>query len=123
MTKLAKSISIHPVPKEIVAVARTAMRAGLSETQAVLVARMALEIAHAGDAECAPNIADGIVRQARSEHAAKHPNGKWARLFARHGEAKALFMDGNSKEARDWSEPHAEGTRAYYLEKAAEATS
>jgi hypothetical protein len=42
MTKLAQKISIHPVPKEILAVARTAMRAGLSEEQAILVARITL---------------------------------------------------------------------------------
>jgi len=122
-SKLAQKISIHIAPTEIVAVARAAMRAGLSESQAILVARMALEVARHSDAEYAPNIAAGIVRQARREHAAKHPNGKWARLFARHGEAKALFMDGDSKEARDWSQPHAEGTRAYYLELASQAAS
>lgn len=123
MTTLAQKISIHIAPTEIVAVARAAIRAGLSETQAVLVARMALEVARHSDAEYAPNIASGIVRQARKEHAAKHPDGKWARLFARHGEAKALFMYGDSNEARSWSKPHAEGTRAYYLELAAKAAS
>jgi hypothetical protein len=121
MTTLAQKISIHPVSKEIVAVARAAKRAGISEEQSILVARMALEIAYGGDAEYAPNIAAGIVQQARREHAAKHPNGKWARLFARHGEAKSLFMDANSETARNWHQPHAEGTAAYYLEKAAEA--
>ena len=123
MTTLAQKISIHIAPTNIVTIARAAIRAGLSETQAILIARMALEIQRRSDAEYAPNIASGIVRQARKEHATNHPNGKWARLFIRHGEAKALFMDGDSKEARAWSEPHAEGTRAFYLEKAAEAQS
>jgi hypothetical protein len=123
MNTLAYKISIHKAPTDIVAVARAAKRAGLSETQAVLVARLALIIAQRSDAEDARIVADGIVRQARREHAANHPNGKWARLFARHGEAKAIFMDADSKEARDWSQPHAEGTRAYYLELAAKAAS
>jgi hypothetical protein len=123
MNTLACKISIHKAPTDIVAVARAAKRAGLSETQAVLVARLALIIAQRGDAEDARIVADGIVRQARREHAANHPNGKWARLFARHGEAKGVFMDANGQEARDWSKEHAEGTRAYYLELAAKATS
>jgi hypothetical protein len=126
MTKLANKISIHGsavATKEIVAVARAAIRAGISEHQAILLARAAVIIAQRSDAEDLRIVADGIVRQARREHAANHPNGKWARLFARHGEASGIFMDANSKEARAWSEPHAEGTRAYYLELAAEAAS
>lgn len=118
-----REISIHPVSKEILAVARAAIRAGLSESQAAMVARIALDVSRKSDAEDVRIMADGIIRQARREHAALHPNGKWARLFARHGEAHAVFMDANSKEARDWSQPHAEGTRAYYLELAAKAAS
>lgn len=123
MAKLANKISIHPVSKDIVAVARAAIRAGLSEHQAALVARIALIVSQRSDAEDTRIVTDGIVRQARKEHAANHPNGKWARLFARYGEATAIFMDANSDIARAWSQPHAEGTKAYYLEKAAEATS
>jgi hypothetical protein len=123
MSTLAQKISCHPISKEILAVARAAKRAGLSETQAVLVARTALIISQGSDAEDTRYTADGIIRQARKEHAAKHPNGKWARLFVRHGEAASIFMDANSDVARAWSQPHAEGTRAYYLELAAKATS
>jgi hypothetical protein len=123
MSKLANKISIHTVPADIVAVARAAMRAGLSEYQAVLVARLALVVAQRSDAEDARVVTGGIVRQARREHAANNPNGKWARLFARHGEAAAIFMDANSDVARAWSQPHAEGTRAYYLELAEKAAS
>lgn len=120
---LAQKISIHPVPKEVLAVARAAIRAGLSENQAAMVGRIALIVAQRSDAEDVRFASDGIIRQARKEHAANHPNGKWARLFARYGEAVAIFMDANSKEARAWSDPHAEGTRAYYLELAAKAAS
>jgi hypothetical protein len=123
MTTLAYKISIHKAPSDIVAVARAAIRAGLSEEQAVLVARTALIVSQGGDAEDTRYTADGIIRQARKEHAAKYPNGKWARLFARHGEAASIFMDANSDVARAWSQPHAEGTRAYYLELAAKAVS
>lgn len=121
--KLANKISIHTASADIVAVARAAIRSGLSEHQAIMVARIALVIAQGSDAEDTRYVAGGIIRQARREHAANYPNGKWARLFARHGEAAAIFMDANSKVARDWAEPHAEGTRAYYLEQAAKATS
>jgi hypothetical protein len=123
MTTLAQKISCHPISKEILAVARAAKRAGLSETQAILVARTALIISQGSDAEDTRYTADGIIRQARKEHAAKYPNGKWARLFARHGIAAAIFMDANSDVARAWSQPHAEGTKAYYLELAVKAPS
>jgi hypothetical protein len=123
MSTLAQKISCHPISKEILAVARAAKRAGLSETQAVLVARTALIISQGSDAEDTRHTADGIIRQARREHAKNHTNGKWARLFARHGEAASIFLDADSTVARAWSQPHAEGTRAYYLELAAKAAS
>jgi len=123
MTTLAYKISIHKAPSDIVAIARASLRAGLSESQAILIARAALIVAQRSDAEDVRTVADGICRQARREHAANHPNGKWARLFARHGEAASIFMDANSDVARAWSQPHAEGTKAYYLELAEKVAS
>jgi hypothetical protein len=103
MTTLAYRISMHKAPAEIVAVARAAQRAGISVEQSVLLARIALIISQRGDCQDVRGVVNGIERQARTEHAANHPNGKWATLIRRY--TNWAYMDGDSKLARAWSTP------------------
>lgn len=92
MNTLKYKINIHGAKPEICALARAAMKAGLSEPMAILLARMA-ERHDSGTGEDTSRIAAGYIRQMRAEHAAKHPNGKWAILQRRYG---LRAMDGRA---------------------------
>lgn len=103
-TKLAAKISMHGVEPEICAIARAAVKAGLSDSQSVLLARIALIVSTGSDCLAVPSVAKSIERTARSEHAANHPNGKWAELAKRYPD-RWMYMDADSSEARSWSTP------------------
>ncbi len=81
--QLSYAITINGCKPEIVAIARACMRAGLSEVQSILIARLART------AECqfdwdVMRIAQGIRAQARTEHAEGNPRGKWTVLSRRY---------------------------------------
>lgn len=110
---------VHTNLSELATLELAALALGLNDSQARMLTLIALEGTR-GDASYTVPRAKGFERYSRERHAAEHPNGKWARLIARYGKA-ALHMDGSSQRALEWSMPHEAGTKARYLELAAEA--
>lgn len=84
--------------RQFAEVAVAAMRAGLTEAQALALTELAYDAAHLYDW----TLPSGKLRQAtRGRCVEEQPNGKWAHVRREHGSA-FLFMDDDDPRSRHW---------------------